>query len=104
MVRPILEFGCVLFDSCSRELSDLLEGLQYESARICTGAMKFTSNDRLLAEIGWEALHTRRKFNKLVLLYKILNKFTLPTFMPYSKLCYNSSKPTASESASTQIN
>ena len=78
MIRPILEYGCVLFDNCTQELSDLLEGLQYEAARICTGAIKFTSRDRLLAEIGWEPLHTRRKFSKLVFFYKMFNKLTPP--------------------------
>ena len=78
MIRPILEYGCVLFDNCTQELADLIEGLQYEAARICTGARKYTSRARLLAELGWEPLHIRRHFFKLVHFYKIINKLSPP--------------------------
>ena len=60
MLRPILEDGRVLFDGCTQELSDLMEGIQFEAARICTGAMKSTSRARLLAEVGWEPFHPIR--------------------------------------------
>ena len=33
MVRPILEYGCVLFDNCGRGLSDSLESIQYDAAK-----------------------------------------------------------------------
>ena len=35
MIRPILEYGCMLFDSCSTRDYDLLESVQYDAARGC---------------------------------------------------------------------
>ena len=40
MIRPILEYGCVLFDNCGKVLSDCLESIQYNTIKICTGALK----------------------------------------------------------------
>ena len=39
MVRPILEHGCVFFDSCTAHDCDLLESVQYDAAGVCTGAL-----------------------------------------------------------------
>ena len=80
MIRPILEYGCILFDNCTQELSKLLESVQYEAARICTGALRHTDRFRLLAELGWETLAIRRKYYKLVLFYKMVNG-TAPEYL-----------------------
>jgi hypothetical protein len=39
-IRPILEYGSVVWDNCTREQSDLIESVQCESARIATGLRK----------------------------------------------------------------
>ena len=57
-VRPILEYGCILFDGCSLSDQRLLESVQYEAARVCTGAFLNTKRESLLEELGWETLHT----------------------------------------------
>ena len=74
MVRPIVEYACVLFDNCKLQESKLLESVQLNAARICTGAMWNTSNVKLLDELGWATLSERRKYFKLLLFFKILNK------------------------------
>lgn len=47
--------------------------MQHEAAKIVTGAMKGTSKHRLMQEIGWEDLKTRRAIHKLLLYFKIVN-------------------------------
>jgi hypothetical protein len=42
-IRPILEYGSVVWDNYTREQSDLIESVQYESDRIVTGFRKGTS-------------------------------------------------------------
>ena len=42
-----------------------------EAARICTGAMRQTSADKILTEVGWERLECRRKFHKLIMFFKM---------------------------------
>ena len=76
MIRPILEYGCVLFDNCSQHLSQSLETVQYEAARICLGALRHTPRVLLLKELRWHTLANRRKYFKLVLFYKMYNKLT----------------------------
>ena len=80
MVRPILEYGCVIFDNCGQGLSDLLESIQYEAAKICTGALRHTSHNKLLDELGWPTLASRRKYFKLILFYKMYFNLT-PSYL-----------------------
>ena len=73
LVRPLMEYADVLWDGCTDSESDLLEHVQYKAAKIVTGAMKGTSKQRLMQEIGWEDLKTRRAIHKLLLYFKIVN-------------------------------
>ena len=76
LIRPQMEYADILWDGCSVSESDLLEHVQYQSARVVTGAMQGTSKSRLLEELAWEDLKTRRSIHKLVLYFKIVNNFT----------------------------
>ena len=71
-IRPILEYGSVVWDNCTREQSDLIESVQYESARIVTGLRKGTSRVKLYGELGWDSLQNRRQKQKLILMFKAL--------------------------------
>ena len=66
LVCPLIEYADVLWDGCTESESDLLEHVQYEAAKTVTGAMKGTSKHRLMQEIGWEDLKTRRAIHKLL--------------------------------------
>ncbi len=37
-IQPIVEYGDLLFDSCTKALSDMIEEIQLEAARMTTGA------------------------------------------------------------------
>jgi hypothetical protein len=53
LIRPVMEYADVIWDGCS----------EYETAHaahIVTGAIKGTSKGRLLNELCWEDLKTRR--------------------------------------------
>jgi hypothetical protein len=56
--------------------SDLIESIQYESARVVTGAMRGTSRSKLLDELAWENMKTRRSMHKLISYFKIVNNCT----------------------------
>ena len=60
LIRPLMEYADVVWDSCCDNVSDLLKSVQYEFAKIVTGAMKGTERQRLLEELAWERLKTRR--------------------------------------------
>ena len=71
-----MEYADVLWDGCSISESDLLEHVQYEAAKVVTGAMKGTSKSRVLEELAWEDMGTRRLIHTLVLFFKIVNHLT----------------------------
>ena len=76
MIRPILEYGDIIFDNCSIYLKNKLESVQRRAAIICTNAYRHTDYNKLLLELGWDSLHNRRKTHKLTMLYKIHNNLT----------------------------
>jgi hypothetical protein len=68
-IRPIMEYGDIIWDNCTAGNSELLESVQYQSARVVTGAIKGTSSNSLRQELAWEELSIRRKIHKLSYCY-----------------------------------
>ncbi len=75
-MRPILEYGDVVFDDNSVTLSQRIEAIQLDAARTCTGALLSTNRKSILEELGWNMLADRRKNHKLILYYKMINGLT----------------------------
>jgi hypothetical protein len=73
MVRPIIEYGGVLFDGSPKNHTSPLDKIQREAGLVCTGAYKHTNNTTLMKELGWNSLETRRGMQKACLMYKIQN-------------------------------
>ena len=69
----MMEYADVLWDGCTDGESDLLEFVQYESAKIVTGAIKGTSRHNLMKELEWEDMKLKRIIHKLIFYYKIVN-------------------------------
>ena len=55
-----------------------LEQLQYRAAKIVTGAVEFTSKEKLNAELGWETLSKRSEILGLNMFHKIHKHETRP--------------------------
>ena len=72
-VRPILEYGSVVWDNCDDDSKSLIDKVQDDAARIVTGAIKGTSHDLLHQEVGWEDLSSRRNRQKVLLFYKMVH-------------------------------
>ena len=53
-IRPILEYGDVVWDNFSQGLKDQLDKVQNEAARIVTGCTKLVAIRDLYQESGWE--------------------------------------------------
>ena len=90
IIRPILEYGCVLFDNCTQSESSALENVQLDAARVSVGAFWNTNREKLLREVGWAKLSCRRQYYKLVLFYKIKHNM-VPNYL------HGSLVPAASE-------
>ena len=74
LVRPVLEYGGPVWDSCTRHDSLRLERVQLSVARaIMRMDRKTFSNVSVLESIGWSSLAWRRRRFKLLLLWKLLH-------------------------------
>ena len=54
-----------------------MEKVQYRVCRAITGGIQGTSRERLYDELGLHSIVKKRWCNKLVFLYKIVNRFLL---------------------------
>ena len=75
-IRPLLEYFDSVWVNSSPEIKKKLDAIHIEAARTSTGATKLCSIDKLLSELGWETLQSRRDKHKLVIFYKIMNGLT----------------------------
>jgi hypothetical protein len=71
MVRPLLEYGSVIYDGSAECHLQRLENVQRQAALTCTGAYKHTKHENLLNELGWPPLSNRRKQQRLNTMFKI---------------------------------
>ena len=68
-IRPLLEYGDIIWDNCSQYEKQELDKIQAEAARIATRATRLVSLSALCKEIGWVSLEKRRFNYKLTLFY-----------------------------------
>ncbi|MES9992837.1 MAG: reverse transcriptase domain-containing protein, partial [Candidatus Thiodiazotropha sp.] len=86
-IRPLIEYGDVIWDNCSQYEKLELDKIQNEAARIATGATRLVSINALYKEVRWDSLEQRRKNHKLTLFYKMMHNLTplyLSTLVPQS--------------------
>ena len=79
-IRSKLEYASIVWDSCSKQLSDLVENVQYRAAKIVSGAIHRTSHALVYKELGWEHLEERRKKQRLKIFYKTIHGQT-PSYL-----------------------
>ena len=77
-IRPVLEYGNIIYDNCTVANSNYIEAVQLEAARIVTGGKRCTSHESLYCELGWQTLSERRQINKLVRMHAIVNNLAPP--------------------------
>jgi hypothetical protein len=71
MIRPILEYGDIIFDGSPDTYTKRLENVQRQAAITCTGAYRHTKHAKLLEELGWAPLSLRRKHHRLNVMFKL---------------------------------
>ena len=79
-IRPILEYGSILFDNCTFQDSRKLENIQRRAALICTGGMRRTESSKMLQLLNWPSLEDRRKYQKLLMFFKLANNMA-PSYL-----------------------
>ena len=72
-IRSKLEYANIVWDNCSKQLSDMIEGVQYRAAKIISGAINRTSHNIVYNELCWQTLEERRHRQRLRVLYKTMH-------------------------------
>ena len=85
-VRSVIDYALPVYHKQLKQTEMArLENLQYRAGKIVTGALHFTSKDKLNAELGWESILKRGNFLGLNIFHKIHLHETRPlirTCMP----------------------
>ena len=82
LVRPVLEYSGSVWDPSGIGLQNELEKVQNRAARFVTGNYNFETGSMtyIFEHLKWESLKKRRRYSKLILLYKGLKgKTSIPT-------------------------
>ena len=74
-VRPILEYGDVVWHGASHSDLNKLDIIQVQALRLVSGAPFRSNIDSLYNELGWQNLHERRQQHILVMMFKIINNY-----------------------------
>ena len=84
-IRPILEYGDVIWDNCCNYEKFEIEKIQIEAGRIVTGATKSCQKSKILEETGWDSLETRRYKHRMITFFKMVKGYApsyLQTIVP----------------------
>ena len=76
LVRPLLEYASQAWDPCTDNLSNEIEKIQRRAARFVTSDYQnyeLGSVTKLLKDLGWKSLKSRREVDRLCLLKKGLD-------------------------------
>ena len=79
-IRPVLDYGDILWSNCGITLMESVEDVQLLAARIVTGAIKGTRHKNLYDETGWETLEKRQEIHQLKLFHKMVHNCA-PTYL-----------------------
>ena len=78
-VRSVIDYALpVYYKTLKQTELSRLENLQYRAAKIVTGALHYTSKDKLNVELGWETINERGNLLSLSLFQKIHLQETRP--------------------------
>ena len=79
-IRPILEYGDVIWDNLSQGLKNQLDKVQNKAERMVTGFTKLVAIADLIQESGWETLSERRRKHKLIFFYNKVHSLS-PSYL-----------------------
>ena len=80
LVLPHLDYCSFVCGNCGATLRCKLQKLQYRAARIITRSGQEVRSTKILIDLGWSDLETRRMFQKSTIMYEIKNGIA-PTYL-----------------------
>jgi len=74
MVRSVMEYSCAIWDPYQKKDIDAIEKIQRRSARFVRNKFqRQESVTKLLKDLGWDLMESRREHQRLTLIFKIIN-------------------------------
>lgn len=71
-MRSVIEYGLVLYwQTLKPTEAARINQIQYKASKLCTGALHFTNQSRLEADLSWETIDDRAKLLGLCIFHKI---------------------------------
>ena len=84
LIRPIMEYACVVWDPVAQQNIYALEIVQRRAARFTFGDYRTTSSvTNMLHGLNWNTLEERRKRAKVIMLYRIIHQTVAIPSQPY---------------------
>ena len=79
VVRSVIDYGLpVYYSSLNLHDKAKLERVQYNAAKIVTGALNYSSKEKLNYDLSWETIKVRADFLGLTIFHKIRGQLTRP--------------------------
>ena len=71
-VRSVIDYALPVYYNClTQSQIGRLENIQYRAGKLVTGALHYTSKDKLNSELGWESITDRGNLLSLNIFHKI---------------------------------
>ena len=77
-ILPFLDYGCIVWLDCTKQMSDKIERLQNKAMRTMLRADRRTCSQDMRNKLSLLTLHNRRRFLRFQLIFKIVNNFKCP--------------------------
>ena len=72
-LRPLIYYGDIIYDQPRDSFfCEKLESVQYKAALAIIGTIQGTSREKMLQELGFESLKSRRWFRRLCCMFNIM--------------------------------
>ena len=79
LIRPVIEYGCIIYDTTSTRNFKKLDSIQYQSLKICCSSMSGSPLIALQNELGEMPLHLSRKRQQLIYAAKVKSSHNHPS-------------------------
>ena len=80
IIAPHFDYCSVVWDTCGVTEKEKLQVLQSRSAKIINGTSYYSSATEALAQLNWDPVEDRFKYNELITMYKVINELT-PSYL-----------------------
>jgi hypothetical protein len=90
-IRPLLEYGDIVWSNCTDEQSNSLESIQLEAARIVTGAPNSVKSANCIKNYSSKSKWTQKTPQTTIVLFYKMNNSIVPNYLQSMLLTSNQS-------------